>query len=455
MSGSSGERRTVHWPQFLRLLRSEVVHEAITATLAQVDQKPSGANEGNISSNDPSQGTAYPNGYDLRRMDAELASRYSLILRFDRLYDVIDSQDTYDITLGAIVRRISMESSGSRTSRRSQASRATLDSGYYSTTAPVRRGAPGINSPLSKSSDNGPKDENGGDERDLQRETCRGEALGESGRIEKSDIREVEDDPNHEIEGGNTKKLVSEESARDLLLHDDIDMLRDDVEEEEKEEEDNEDKTIRKEGHICAVDKCTSSSQTLASSRLNLGPLLQLLDRNAMTLRWVEGGESVAKLREGPLLEGASLPSRLSTSQTESAGESVSWCDEDQDDQADFLENHVLWPLRSTLATYFFDSFQTSTSGSTGSSSAAAQGTGSSQTKDGSSRSSLDQRRPKRKISNGSSNDNEEHRAHRRKFSGPPEDVEQKLLACPFCKHNPRQYRDCYKYILRDVSRLK
>ncbi|KAL9073305.1 MAG: hypothetical protein Q9157_004782 [Trypethelium eluteriae] len=31
----------------------------------------------------------------------------------------------------------------------------------------------------------------------------------------------------------------------------------------------------------------------------------------------------------------------------------------------------------------------------------------------------------------------------------------EKLLACPFCKLKPRKYRSCYKYTLRDISRVK
>jgi hypothetical protein len=31
----------------------------------------------------------------------------------------------------------------------------------------------------------------------------------------------------------------------------------------------------------------------------------------------------------------------------------------------------------------------------------------------------------------------------------------EKLLACPFCKLNPHRYRGCYKYVLKDISRLK
>lgn len=57
----------------------------------------------------------------------------------------------------------------------------------------------------------------------------------------------------------------------------------------------------------------------------------------------------------------------------------------------------------------------------------------------------------------------EEHQPHggkdgpkpsrRRKTNTPAS--EEKLLACPFCKHEPRKYRDCYRYVMRNISRLK
>ena len=31
----------------------------------------------------------------------------------------------------------------------------------------------------------------------------------------------------------------------------------------------------------------------------------------------------------------------------------------------------------------------------------------------------------------------------------------QLYLACPFCKNNPRRHINCFKYKLRDISRLK
>jgi hypothetical protein len=53
------------------------------------------------------------------------------------------------------------------------------------------------------------------------------------------------------------------------------------------------------------------------------------------------------------------------------------------------------------------------------------------------------------------SGDDELRLTSRRRATTSSDNVDGKLLACPFCKNNPRRYRDCYKYVLRDISRLK
>lgn len=61
----------------------------------------------------------------------------------------------------------------------------------------------------------------------------------------------------------------------------------------------------------------------------------------------------------------------------------------------------------------------------------------------------------KRKASQNSSSTDEGPKLSRRRGNNTPGQDEEKLLACPFCKNNPRKYRDCYKHILRNISRLK
>ena len=34
-------------------------------------------------------------------------------------------------------------------------------------------------------------------------------------------------------------------------------------------------------------------------------------------------------------------------------------------------------------------------------------------------------------------------------------DQDDRLLACPFCKRDPIRYRECYKYVLKEITRLK
>lgn len=52
----------------------------------------------------------------------------------------------------------------------------------------------------------------------------------------------------------------------------------------------------------------------------------------------------------------------------------------------------------------------------------------------------------------GDSNDG---RPSRKRALKSPEDVRDRLLACPFCKNNPRRYRKCNTFVLRDISRVK
>jgi hypothetical protein len=49
----------------------------------------------------------------------------------------------------------------------------------------------------------------------------------------------------------------------------------------------------------------------------------------------------------------------------------------------------------------------------------------------------------------------EDDKRKRQRFTGREDLGNERLLACPFCKFNPRKYRSCYKVKLSEISRLK
>ena len=51
--------------------------------------------------------------------------------------------------------------------------------------------------------------------------------------------------------------------------------------------------------------------------------------------------------------------------------------------------------------------------------------------------------------------DNDGRKRPRQSTLSRPLSQNDRLLACPFCKRDPIRYRDCYKYVLKDISRLK
>jgi len=46
-------------------------------------------------------------------------------------------------------------------------------------------------------------------------------------------------------------------------------------------------------------------------------------------------------------------------------------------------------------------------------------------------------------------------RPGKRRKTTSDEQKEERFLACPFCKNNPQRYLSCYRYIIRNISRLK
>jgi len=56
----------------------------------------------------------------------------------------------------------------------------------------------------------------------------------------------------------------------------------------------------------------------------------------------------------------------------------------------------------------------------------------------------------------GDGDDEENAHPSRKRISKPSDELQQqRLLACPFCKNNPRRYRRCYTVILREIARVK
>lgn len=64
-------------------------------------------------------------------------------------------------------------------------------------------------------------------------------------------------------------------------------------------------------------------------------------------------------------------------------------------------------------------------------------------------------RLPKRMSSDDTDQDQDGNKPIRRKVNPKMDDSNQRLLACPYCKHDPRTYRDCQGKILREIWRLK
>jgi hypothetical protein len=154
-----------------------------------------------------------------------------------------------------------------------------------------------------------------------------------------------------------------------------------------------------------------------------------------------------------PPLRAESLQRPSPFSQSSETGlEMMSWPDCSESDLADLPQDHHFNQIRGQLAIRTLTGFRSHASGPDQALSGYAQPYGSSQTP---SNTSSGSRKGKRKRGNGASDDNDEDRPSRRRATGFSNSTGERLLACPFCKNNPRRYRDCYKFILRDVSRLK
>jgi hypothetical protein len=119
----------------------------------------------------------------------------------------------------------------------------------------------------------------------------------------------------------------------------------------------------------------------------------------------------------------------------------------------------LLLPLRTTLAEtavdWFFTYRATGHQRGTPSDSKADGWPSNHLASSSSSNSSLHPQTGKRSRSRGSGGDKDEDRPVRRRVASVLSDEDERLLACPFSKNNPRRHRVCHKYILRDVSRLK
>lgn len=139
-------------------------------------------------------------------------------------------------------------------------------------------------------------------------------------------------------------------------------------------------------------------------------------------------------------------------------GSDSSWTDMSDLGSASMREDRVLDPFRATLSRLLMSRYQdyrTHQTGAGSSSGSPSQRASSSPIQSNASDTSQGKRGDKRKQIRDPSDGNDEPLTTRRRVNNPAEDTTEKLLACPFCKNNPRRYRDCYKYVLRDISRLK
>lgn len=61
----------------------------------------------------------------------------------------------------------------------------------------------------------------------------------------------------------------------------------------------------------------------------------------------------------------------------------------------------------------------------------------------------------KRKRPDVPSDDDDEEQTSQQRTTASQDSMDERLFACPYCKNNPLRYRRCYKYTLRDISRVK
>jgi hypothetical protein len=141
------------------------------------------------------------------------------------------------------------------------------------------------------------------------------------------------------------------------------------------------------------------------------------------------------------------------SAQSDSEDELFSWKSNSDCPPETLPSGHPLNELRTCIVQYLVVAFKSHALGHNGSNATSYRPT----------TSSSDQRNVKsgqagalkRKGSDKSSDEQDAPKVNRRKISVSSDENDEKLLACPFCKYDARRYRDCYKYILRDISRLK
>jgi hypothetical protein len=173
------------------------------------------------------------------------------------------------------------------------------------------------------------------------------------------------------------------------------------------------------------------------------------------SVKWTNGVRRAK--RPAPLLLNSPVddlrPPPLRTKASDS-----SWTDMSDLSSASMREDHVLDPFRPALSRLLMTRYQVYRSHQTGAGSTSgspSQRASTSPVRSNASDTSHGKRGDKRKQNRDPSDGNDEPLSTRRRVNNPAEDTTEKLLACPFCKNNPRRYRDCYKYVLRDISRLK
>ncbi|KAF2477218.1 uncharacterized protein BDR25DRAFT_339195 [Lindgomyces ingoldianus] len=185
-------------------------------------------------------------------------------------------------------------------------------------------------------------------------------------------------------------------------------------------------------------------------SRCSSGTITIYEDPESNSVEDPEGTNDAPPLQS----ERSPLPSSSSQSRSD-FDESFFWLDGSDSGSALITDDMALNQLRPVASLLLFDKFWFCPSGFEQETSGSLQNYTSCDTENTSSGSFQKSSKGKKRKEGNSSDGGDEHRPFRRKVSRFSGEIDEKLLACPFCKNDARRYRGCYKYILRDISRLK
>jgi hypothetical protein len=362
---------------------------------------------------------------------------------FDRIYETVSTENDKDL-YDFVTPRVSLSSS------LSELTRITKDSGYHSSHEMVidQAGSPKINQKADMNT-----------------------RLGERGDESSPNVAKMTDPERKHIETWIEK--IEEKQTKYILCRDlqNHDGLREGVEKLDAPTQASQTSTYVHMTNAQELEEFGSAEESLAASCF---PPMEILLHNTSArpsafgsqpsnnskMNTRELGETqVANRRLSVGSEVPAVPSAYSPSlgMSCSTGESEisSWLEgSDQEDTTMMSLHplHPLQPLRPFLAALLLCVYQACSSGDQ---SGNLANSASSSSGDEAARLPRSPSNGKRKRSDSTSRSNEAPKPSRQRKSLPASGSEEKLLACPFCKHDPRKYRDCYKHILRNISRLK